>query len=361
MKTVEKGFLKRAAFPVIGLVLLGCSGDEEITTSVSVERTTSVTVQLPQQRDVEYVLNALGSVESIHHPTLSAETSGQIVSVDISEGAPAAEGQLLARIDNTLHQIEAAKAEAELKRATVSLENQREEVARLKRLEKSQSVSKDQLEDQQAQLAMLEAQREVVAKQRDQARYLESKTRVLAPQAGLIARRHISLGDYVAQGTPLFDLVSVDRLRARLQFPEHDADAIAIGKTALLTSPAAPGVVAVGEVTGINPQISVHNRSIEITVEFDNPGGWLPGASVDATVVVDTHAGSVTVPPTAVVTRGNHPVVFLVQDGRAVQRQVSLGWREVEWVEITDGLGAEDRVVVKGAALISDGSRIQER
>ncbi len=64
---------------------------------------------------------------------------------------------------------------------------------------------------------MLEAQRDVVAKQRDQARYLESKTRVLAPQAGLIARRHISLGDYVSQGTPLFDLVSVDRLRAQLR------------------------------------------------------------------------------------------------------------------------------------------------
>ncbi len=115
----------RALWLVGLLVLSGCGGEEESSTGVAVERTTSVTVENPRQREVDYVLTALGSVESIHHPTLSAETSGQVVSVDISEGASAAEGQLLARIDNTLHQIEAAKAEAELKRATVSLENQR--------------------------------------------------------------------------------------------------------------------------------------------------------------------------------------------------------------------------------------------
>jgi RND family efflux transporter MFP subunit len=343
------------------LGLGGCGEQGDSTAPRIAERVISVTVRNPERRDVDYVLQALGSVESIHHPTISAEASGQIVEVAISEGQSAGAGQLLARIDNTLHQIEAAKAEAELKRATVVLENQREEVTRLKRLAQSQSVSKDQLEDQEAQLAMLQAQRDVVEKQRDQARYLESKTRVVAPQDGLIARRHISLGDYVTQGTPLFDLVSINRLKARLSFPERDAASIAIGKTVTLASPAAPGVIAVGEVTGINPQISVHNRAIEITVEFDNPGGWLPGASVDATVIVETHTAALTLPPTSVVTRGEQDVVFLVENGRAVQHPVSLGWREVDWVEVTGGVSAEDRVVVQGAALISDGTLLEER
>lgn len=356
----------RAALPAWAIACLmacaqGCGESEQGSAAVVTERSTAVTVQSPEQRNVQYVLTALGSIESIHHPTISAETNGQIVEVAISEGQSAEARQLLARIDDTLHEIEAAKADAELQRAEVSLQNQREEVQRLQSLAKSQSVSKDQLEDEQAQLAIMTAQREVVEKERDQAHYLESKTRVIAPQAGLIARRHISLGDYVVQGTPLFDLVSVDRLKARLSFPEHDAARIAIGKTVMLTSPAAPGVTANGEVTGINPQISVHNRAIEITVEFDNPGGWLPGASVDATVIVDTHADAMTLPPTSVVTRGQQAVVFLVVEGRAEQRAVELGWREVDWVEVTAGLGADDRVVVEGAALISNGSLLRER
>lgn len=348
------------ALIALGL-LAGCGENAGQSEETAVERSTSVTVAQPVKRDIEYVLTALGSVESIHHPTISAETSGQVVTVDISEGQAVSAGQQLASIDNTLHQIEAAKAEAELKRQSVLLENQREEVARLKRLEKSQSVSKDQLEDQQAQLAMLQAQRDVAGKQWEYARYMESKTRVLAPQAGLIARRHISLGDYVALGTPLFDLVSVDKLKARLSFPEHDVADIAIGKRVRLASPAAPAVMAIGDVTGINPQINIHNRAIEVTVEFDNPGGWLPGASVDATVVIDEHLAALTLPATSVVTRSNREVVFVVVGDRAIDRPVTLGWREVDWVEITAGVNLEDRVVVKGAALISDGSLLVER
>lgn len=347
------------------LLLVGltaaCSEQAEDTLTSAADRATSVTVAQATPRDIDYVLKALGSVESIHHPTLSAETSGQIVSVNISEGQSVEVRQQLATIDNTLHEIEAAKAQADLKRQSVVLENQRRVVDRLKRLEKSQSVSKDQLEDEQAQLEMMEAQRDIAQKQWEQAQYMVSKTKVLAPQAGLIARRHISLGDYVTVGKPLFDLVSVSRLKARLSFPEHDADKIAVGKEVRLTSPAAPDVLAIGEVTGINPQISIHNRSIEVTVEFDNPGGWLPGASVDATMVIDTHAGALTVPATSVVSRSDTTVVFVVEGDKARMVEVTLGWSEVDWVEITNGIAATDRLVVQGAGLITDGSALLER
>jgi RND family efflux transporter MFP subunit len=342
-------------------LLVACSEQDKESPDIAAERRTSVTLAQPSQQDINYVLTALGSVESIHSPTISAETGGQIISIDVSEGAAVSTGQLLASIDNTLHQIEAAKAEAEVARASVVLENQRKEVVRLKRLEKSQSVSRDQLEDQETQLAMLQAQRDIAAKQWEQARYMESKTRVLAPQSGLIARRHVSLGDYVSLGTPLFDLVSVERLKARLSFPEHDAASITIGKEVKLMSPAAPGVTALGQVTGINPQINIHNRAMEVTVEFNNPGGWLPGASVDAVVIIEQRKGALTLPATSVVTRSGEEVIFILDGGRARQQPVTLGWREIDWVEITSGVQAEDRVVVIGASLISGGSLLAER
>jgi len=136
---------------------------------------------------------------------------------------------------------------------------------------------------------------------------------------------------------------------------------IAIGKRTQLTSPAAPGVMAIGEVTAINPQINRNNRAIEVTVEFDNPGGWLPGASVDATVIIEQHPGALTLPATSVVTRSDQEVVFVVEGDHVRARPVMLGWQEVDWVEITSGLNPEDRVVINGAALISDGSLVTER
>ena len=75
-----------------------------------------VTVGEPRQQAIDHVLTALGSVESIHHPTISAETAGRIVSIEVREGEPVRAQQLLATIDSTLHSIEADKARAELQR-----------------------------------------------------------------------------------------------------------------------------------------------------------------------------------------------------------------------------------------------------
>jgi len=353
--------MKKISLVLLACTLAACGNSSDQVEAIAQEREISVTLERAELRDIDYVLTALGSVESIHHPTISAEASGQIISVEVSEGQSVDARKLLTSIDNTLHKIEAAKAEAELKRHAVLVENQSKEVNRLKRLDQSRSVSKDQLEDEEAQLAMLKAQQIVATKQWEQALYMESKTRVMAPQAGLITRRHISLGDYVTLGMPLFDLVSVDRLKARLSFPEHDVSNITIGKEVRLTSPIVPDMIAIGEVTAINPQINVRNRAMEVTVEFDNPGGWLPGASVDATLIVEVHAQAQTLPTRSIVTRDNKEVVFIIDGQRARMREVKLGWREVDWVEVTSGLQINDRVIVDGAALISDGSLLVEQ
>ena len=351
--------MKRIALGVLALALFGCGKSAE--TDINVIETlagTRVVVTSPRQQSIDYVLTALGTVESIHHPTISAETSGQIVGIEAHEGGAVEVQQLLATIDNTLHKIEAEKAWSELQRQEVQLNNQQREVNRLLHLAKSQSVSKDRLEDEQAQLQMLMLQRDVAKKQRQQALYLDSKTRVQAPIEGLIARRHISLGDYVTPGQPLFNLVSVKRLRARLAFPEHQATSISVGKQVSLQTPGAKASIAVGTVTSVNPQIDPLSRAIEVIVEFDNPGDWYPGASVDATLIVRQTENALTVPTISVVRRGGNEVVFVVDGEVASQRAVKLGWREDEWVEVVEGLIAHDRVVTEGSALISDGSQL---
>ena len=351
--------MKGIALGVLALVLFGCA--ESADTNFGVPETvagTRVVVTTPRQQSIDYVLTALGTVESIHHPTISAETSGQIVGIEVHEGDAVEVRQLLATIDNTLHKIEEEKALAKLQRQEVLLDNQQREVNRLLHLAKSQSVSKDKLEDEQAQLQMLTAQRDVVKKDRQQALYLDSKTRVQAPQGGMISRRHVSLGDYVTPGQPLFNLVTVKRLRARLAFPEHNASSISVGKQVKLQSPAAPASIAVGAVASVNPQIKPRSRAIEVIVEFDNPGDWYPGASVDATLIVRQIEHALTIPALSVVRRGGNEVIFVVDGEVASQRTVKLGWREDGWVEVVEGVMAQDRVVTEGSALISDGSAL---
>jgi RND family efflux transporter MFP subunit len=345
-------------FVFLMLFVAGCDNGDTTPAVTDEKRITRVVVAEPARRDIEYLLTALGSVESINDPTLSAETSGQVQGLEVNEGDSVTEGQVLVTLDDTLHAIETAKAEAELRRANVLLDNQAKEVQRLQRLAKSQSVSRDKLEDEQAQLEILSAQSDVARKQWEQAVHLESKTEVKAPIKGLVTRRHISKGDYVIDGQPLLDLVSVNRLRARIAFPEQDAALIEVGKEVRLTTPAAPGETAIGEVTAVNPQIKTHNRAVEITVEFDNPGSWLPGASVDAELVVARHERALSVPVLALSNRDGRTVVFILEREAVRAAPVKTGWREQDWVEILDGIQSGQRVVVEGAAMLTDGSRV---
>jgi len=351
--------MKWIALSISWLMLLGCADSSDPDIGVTTTATGArVIVTNPERRSIEYTLTALGTVESIHNPTISAETSGQIVSIEVSEGQSIASQQLLATIDSTLHSIEADKAAGELQRQRVLLENQQREVNHLQRLAESQSVSKDQLDDEQSQLQMLAAMLEIAKKQSQQALHLESKTRVTAPREGLVAKRHISIGDYVTPGQPLFDLVSVKRLQARLAFSEHHAANISVGKTVRLQSPASPATSAIGTVTSINPRINPMSRALDVLVEFDNPGGWYPGASVDATLIVGQSHDAVTIPTLSVVRRDDDDVVFVVDDQHASKRIVQLGWRGDGWVEVLEGLTAQDQVVTEGSALVSDGSQL---
>ncbi len=353
--------MKQLSIFIAVALLSACGDNSQEGSKGNSERVTPVIAAHPQQRDIDYVLTALGSVESISDPTVSAETSGQVKELAVREGDEVTEGQLLVALDATLHSIDTAKAEAENRRAEVLLDNQEKEVRRLTRLSETQSVSQDQLEDQQAQLEILKAQRDVAKKQWEQALHMESKTRVTAPIAGLVTRRHVSRGDYVAYGQPLFDLVSIDRLRARIAFPEHEAARIQVGKLVQLNSPAAPGETAIGEVTAVNPQIKTHNRAVEVTVEFDNPGNWKPGASIDATLIVEQRSQALTVPVLAINRRNGEDVVFVIEQDKVRAQAVRTGWREGDWVEITRGLTTNQRIVVEGSAMLSDGSLVNLR
>ena len=356
--TWSKKPLKSLFYTILLVSIAACGTAEPEAPQQLQTRVTKVVVEHPRRQDIDDTLTALGSIESINDPTVSAETSGQVQQILVREGEAVTAGQLLASLDGTLHAIESAKAAAEVRRFDVQVNNQDNAVKRLQRLDESQSVSRDKLEDEEAQLEMLTAQRDIARKQWEHYQYLESKTRILAPLDGLVTRRHISPGDYVSAGEPLFELVSVDRLRARIAFPERDASRIAVGQTVQLKSPAAPGGTATGEVAAVNPQIKMYNRAVEITVEFDNPGGWFPGSSVDAILLAERRPQALVVPLLALTNRDGRDVVFVLNGNQVRAVPVTPGWRAAGLVEIVSGISATDQVVVEGTSLLSEGSHV---
>ncbi len=116
---------------ILLVLITACSDSKQALEPQAQARVTSVVVAQPQQRDIDDVLTALGSVESINDPTVSAQASGQVEQIVVREGDRVETGQLLAALDSTLHAIESAKAAAEVRRYGVLVDNQDSEVKRL--------------------------------------------------------------------------------------------------------------------------------------------------------------------------------------------------------------------------------------
>jgi hypothetical protein len=96
------------------------------------------------------------------------------------------------------------------------------------------------------------------------------------------------------------------------------------------------------------------NRAFDVVVEVKNPGGWKPGASVNGAVVIEEHEQAVAVPEVSVVLRPAGKVVYVIENGKAVQHIVTTGVTQNGLVEILQGLKAGEKIAVDGAGFLTD-------
>lgn len=170
-------------------------------------------------------------------------------------------------------------------------------------------------------------------------------TSVKAPFSGVVELKRANVGEYLAAGAPLLDLVSIDPLRFRAEVPERDAAAVRSGQGVRVS---AEGVSRVyeGAIARISPTISERNRVLVVEADIPNDGGLRAGSFVRAQIVTDATTRGITVPSGALVTFAGLQKVFLVKQGKAVEKAVTAGRRSDQWTEIASGVAAGDEVVV---------------
>lgn len=334
------------------LVLSACGEDEA---SGPEERATAVTVTAVESQAVERTELAVGRLRANTAPAVSAETAGRIARIHADVGDRVEAGDLLAEIDPEVQRIAVNSARAERARLRALLANQQRQVERFERLAAQRSVAEDRLDEAETQLESIKAQLEAAQARLEDAEYNLEQARIVSPVSGVVQARLVSVGDYVSPGVRVYELVASKALRAFLPLPEHLQDRIAIGQSVRLSVPARPGEQIEAEVSDLRPTVGEGSRAIELIVGLDNPGSWRPGGSVTARIVLEQREGLV-VPPTSLIRRPDGEVVYIVDGERAAERKVQVGLRGEGWIEIVDGVEADERVVVDGAGFLSDGA-----
>jgi Cu(I)/Ag(I) efflux system membrane fusion protein len=183
----------------------------------------------------------------------------------------------------------------------------------------------------------------------------------LAPQDGEILERNAVNGMRAAPGAVLFRIADHQIVWVIADIAERDLGLISVGQKVSVRPRAYPNRVFTGELALIYPHMNAQTRTARIRVELPNPEELLrPDMYADIEIATGTETPVLTVPDSAVIDSGQRQVVLLDKgEGRFEPRAVKLGRRGEGRVEITEGLGDGDKVVVTANFLIDAESNLK--
>jgi RND family efflux transporter MFP subunit len=198
--------------------------------------------------------------------------------------------------------------------------------------------------------------RQAVLQQRkselDIARQQLADTILRAPFDGAVSQRVAGTGEFVAAGAEVAKLVRLNPLRLRTEVPEREATSLRPGLAVRVSGEGAPDE-APGRVARVSPVVDARSRIVVVEVEVDNVRGSLkPGGFARAEIVTDAGTTALTVPASAVVAFAGIEKVFLVKDGKAVEKLVTTGRRQGDRVEILTGLDGSEQIVAEPGNLV---------
>ena len=332
-----------------------------------------VLVATAAARDVPVYLEGLGTVQASATVTVKPMVDGPLLDVRFKEGQDVHAGDVLARIDPRIYQAALDAAVAKKKQDEATLANARLDVVRYAKLAATAYTSAQQYDTARSQVAQLEAQVQSDQAQIDTARTQLSYTTITAPIDGRVGFRQIDGGNIV-HAVDVLGLVIITTLRpitVQFTLPQQNlpavAAAMAAGPPEVLSLPQSDSagtrrpVLDAGTLTVLDNQVDPTTGTIRLRASFPNERLTLwPGAFVTVRLRVQTLHDAVVVPPVAVQRGPRGPYAYVVSAGLAAERRpVSVGYEDQLAAVITDGLAAGERVVIDGAARLTDGARVR--
>ena len=183
-----------------------------------------------------------------------------------------------------------------------------------------------------------------------------NKARIVAPDAGIVTARSVTVGQVAQPGIEMFRLLRQGRLEWRAEVPEARLGEIRAGQRVRLRT--AGGAEIEARVRLVAPTVQAADRSALVYVDLAAGSPLRPGQFVRGEFDLG-NVEAMTVPLAALVSQdGMHYVYVLDADNRAQRRRIRIGAIEGDVVEVVDGLQPAERVVVQGAGYLRDGDRV---
>ena len=389
--------IRRIFIPWLGIALLaGCNppeapkgGKKDGKASV-VLPSRAVRIATIESRPMERVVSVTGSLAALDQATLSVKVPGRLQTLTVDLGTRVRKGELVAQVEAVDYELRVRSAEAQLaqararlglpltgmddtvnpeetstvRQAKAAVQEAFKQRERLRELTKRGISPQSELEVAEATYEIafnrhLEAledirQRQGVLQQRrvevEIARQQLADTRLHAPFDGMVQERKASPGEFLNLAAPVVTLVRVDPLRLRLEVPERNAPNVRAGQTVRLMVEGDTNRYS-GQISRLSAAVTEQSRMFTVEADVPNNGSLRPGTFVRAEIVVTEQEPTLAVPTAALLTFAGIEKIFLVKDGKAVEKNISTGRRASGFIEIAVGLKPGDTVVLNPGSL----------
>lgn len=286
-------------------------------------------------------ITTVGNLLPDEEVDLSFETSGKIVAINFQEGTVVRKGELLAKVNDLPLVAQLSRYEAQLKLAE-------DRVYRQSALLKKDAVSQEAYEQARTELAMLNADIDIVKSN-------IALTELRAPFDGVIGLRNVSEGAYASPSVVVAKLAKIQPLKIDLFVPERYANQIKPGTKLSFTVDGQQATFQ-GSVYATESKIDLATHTFAVRAHYSNAQGrLLPGRFVTVQIRLHDIPDAIAVPTEAIVPEMGVDKVYLCKGGRAHAVEVTTGLRTDAEIQILEGLSVGDTLITSGTLQLREG------
>ena len=304
-----------------------------------------------------------GSVESLRKAQVSTPVAGLVTELHAREGDLLKAGQLLAHLDVSTAEARRTTLQAQLTESEARLRSATAKLKRANELFQARVIAREQLDDSLYERDALEARSESLRASIAEIDLSIAQSVIHAPFSGVVTRKLTEVGQWVKEGDPVLEILSLDELEVAVQVPEIHIGKVRLGQSARVRLEAYPKLALAGKVSVVVPEADPDARTFPVKISVSSASGKVR-AGMLATVSLAPAAPrrAVMVPKDALVDRGSSWVVFaLTTDNKVDARSVRRGQGIGEWVEVSGDLGPGERVITRGNERLQSGQAVKAR
>ena len=337
---------KISIIALAALVLAGCGQKKDSQSQAqqaamaAQPKAQTVKVQPAAKQEVKQDGTYSATVQAFAVNNIAPQSGGRIQTINVEVGDYVGKGQILAEMDRV-----------QLDQAKLRLSNAETELGRLKQLYEQGGLAQSDYEAAELNYKVSKSTYD----------NLVENTILRSPITGVVTARYYDRGDMYGMASPIFTVQQITPVKILVGISEGDYTKVSKGDKVTLSVDALPGKTFAGTIKRIYPTIDPMTHTVNVEVQVPNTDRVLrPGMYAKVNVTFG-HNRSIVVPDAAVVRLqgSGQRNVFVVEDGIAVQKEVSLGRHFDGQYEILSGLEEGEQVVVKGGSALRNGAQVE--